>query len=108
MTVDQALWHGLQALWAPTGLAVLMSLLLKLPGPWGARPLSWRRVFGWSLCMNCAAYGAAWIVTGHEGSMAGYGGMVAANACVGYALGLHARQVTRRTPGRAASAAKLP
>lgn len=76
MSPLDAFWH-VANLFAPAwGLAALLALAIK--GLWrktaGAQP--WRRLWGWGGLGGAAATLAALVLTGRDGSMAGYAMLV--------------------------------
>jgi hypothetical protein len=80
MTAVDALWHLLNAVAAPFGLAFLsVGLCWWMGWPQGVR----RSVFGHLIAAYAAsslAYLGTWLWQGTEGTMSGYGMMVAACA----------------------------
>lgn len=82
MTALDALWHLLNALAAPVGLAGVSSLLARLVFAPAAAGGSLIRLWAWASAAAIAAHVGAWWWMGAEGSMIGYGLMVLATTVV--------------------------
>ena len=80
MTPLEALWHLLNAVAAPFGLALLSAVAAKLLWRRCAAGVSMLSLMGWAYGAALAGHIVAWAWTGAEGSMAGYGLMVVATA----------------------------
>ena len=93
MTPLDALWHLLNAVAAPFGLALLSAVAVKLLWRQAAAGFSVLSLLIWAYAAAVSGHVAAWAWTGAEGSMTGYGLMVAATAV---ALWLRLFIVTKR------------
>jgi hypothetical protein len=80
MTPLDATWHFLNALAVPFGLALLASALVRLLWWRATTHCTLTSLFLWAYPAALIAHLAAWALTGAEGSMAGYGAMIAATA----------------------------
>jgi hypothetical protein len=78
MTAVEALWHLLNALAAPFGLAVLSTAAVKLLWRQATAGRLWPGLFLWAYLPAVVAHLGTWSYVGAEGSMMGYVLMVAA------------------------------
>jgi len=87
MDAVQQMWHGVNLLLLPCGLAAIHASICKLLWRRELGAVSWWRLAGWCgvAAAVAGAAGAAW--TGHDGSMLGYGAMVVALAAATWLVG---------------------
>lgn len=78
MTAVEALWHLLNALAAPFGLAALSVAAVKLLWRQASAGRPWTVLLLWAYLPAVVAHLGAWSYVGAEGSMLGYALMVAA------------------------------
>ena len=87
MSALDVLWHLLNLLAVPIGLAALSAAMAKALWRRELAGRSWWTLSSVSSAAALIAHLGAWAFTGREGSMLGYGAMVAATALSLWALG---------------------
>ena len=72
-----ALWHLLNFFAPAVGVGALAAALTKLVWFRDLRTVAWTRLAGWAIAAGAAALVTGLLLTGRDGSMVTYGGMVA-------------------------------
>jgi hypothetical protein len=87
MDALQQIWHGVNVLLLPFGVAAIHSALCKLFWRHALADVSWWRLSAWCGATALAAHLAGWAWTGRDGAMLTYGAMTLTLALTTWAVG---------------------
>jgi len=96
MDALQQVWHGVNLLLLPCGLAAIHASICKLVWRRELAAVGWWRLAAWCALAALATDVAGLALTGHDGSMLTYGAMVISLAATTWLVGF---APWRRRPG---------